>query len=379
MIRALLHADPRPAPVAPTAELTRALVEAGLAGRAARWWEAWRRSPHPEVGEVLRGARRATALRNTLLLETMGRAQATLADHGIASRPIKGAALLRSATVSDPGVRPMGDVDLLVPERHAAAALRVLAGAGFRPWTAIDDATPVWADAVSLDAPPAAGGFVGTIDLHWRIGRGALRFGSPGLEGALLAGDGPVPRAEPHLVHVAEHLLRHLRVLRHLCGLADLVHLSQVVARWDEVVAIAARGPLAPGVAALLASSRAELGAAVPEWVPRRIVARAGGVLPPLDVDGLLTPLPPGRLAGLLRRWRWTGGGVRAAREILGTLLPGGPWLAARYPGAPRVLRLPRYWLHAGLWLAGAAASPASPGAVAGGTGRSLPPYAHDR
>lgn len=68
-------------------------------------------------------------------------------------------------------------------------------------------------------------------------------------------------RPEPHLVTVAGHLVKHLRVRPHLCALGDLVRLAGIVSDWDTVVRIGAAGRLGRGVGWALEAARTELGA----------------------------------------------------------------------------------------------------------------------
>lgn len=338
------------------------LLSLGLGGLAAVEHPAWCAGLPEAQRSDLQAQRHLVGLRGVLLQETARSVRERLARAGVPSVLLKGAALVASGVYPEPGARFMSDVDLLVPVHEAEAAIGVLLRAGFTPWTAAPEATLGWSDAATFSRPGPAPGLDSTVDLHWRVGRGGMRFGAPGLETKLLARADPTtgqPRSEPHFVHLVEHLLRHLRVRPHHAGFADLVRLAPRVADWEEVAELARRGPLAGGGAALLEAIRVHYGAPVPPGTPLAVDAVAArewsrmGVLP--------ATAPRTRLGGLRRRWRWAGGGRSAASEFAATLLPDAFWLRARYPEVPRALRLPTFWAHAAAWGAGIARSPASP------------------
>lgn len=360
-IRSLLHHDGGWEPAPGDAGPADALLHRGLAGLAVVRWPVWLAALPAPARHRFEGAYRATALRNVLLLESLDRARAALAEVGVRSRAFKGAALLEAGVWPDPGARPMGDVDLLVARRDAPVAIRTLSAAEFRRWTPPDDGSLEWGDAATFEDPRTEGEIAATVDLHWRVGRGGLRFGAPGLEDRLLAGPGGTPPTEVHFLHIAEHVVRHLRVLSHLHGVADLVRLAPRVEGWDDVAAMAATGPLAPAVAALLALLRDDLGAVVPPGIPEEVLSRSGGLPVRLGLEDLVDGGPAGRLDGLRQRWRWTGRGRRAFAELVRTAVPRPGWLRARYSRTPAFLRLLHFWAHGAAWLAGAASSPASP------------------
>ena len=75
-----------------------------------------------QLAEFFRFERSATAARGKKLLETLGETHRALAGSGIETVALKGAALLLRGD-AEPGLRPMGDLDLLLvkPERLDAA------------------------------------------------------------------------------------------------------------------------------------------------------------------------------------------------------------------------------------------------------------------
>jgi hypothetical protein len=76
---------------------------------------------------------------------------------------LKGAALVLGA-YRDPGLRPMDDVDVLVPEAAAKAAVRALAARGWRPREPVTDAYRATRHAVPLVHPERT-----QVDLHWHV------------------------------------------------------------------------------------------------------------------------------------------------------------------------------------------------------------------
>jgi hypothetical protein len=69
--------------------------------------------------------------RNARMLDALELATAALADHGIEPLLLKGAANLTDGLYPDPGMRIVGDLDLLIPAESASAASAILARAGF--------------------------------------------------------------------------------------------------------------------------------------------------------------------------------------------------------------------------------------------------------
>lgn len=84
----------------------------------------------PEVAGVEADAARCRAHAQLVVPRFADRALAPLADAGLEPLVIKGAAL--AARYPAPGLRPMDDVDLVMPRDRVDAALAVLRGAGWR-------------------------------------------------------------------------------------------------------------------------------------------------------------------------------------------------------------------------------------------------------
>ena len=177
--------DPSPRPRPDQTLLLRAALAEGDEAVAA--WREWRRTAEfddagweqfqvlplvaqnlppgefdPEVAGRIAGLRRLTWSRNQLLFHAAGEAVGALEGAGISPLVLKGAPLAELA-YGDAGIRPMFDVDLLVPPRRAREAMDVLRSAG---WTSSypDPAGRIRVHhSVDLKRPPG-----GELDLHWQ-------------------------------------------------------------------------------------------------------------------------------------------------------------------------------------------------------------------
>ncbi|HYC00516.1 MAG TPA: nucleotidyltransferase family protein [Candidatus Limnocylindrales bacterium] len=110
-----------------------------------------------------RAQRRKATVANEILFRGLAPVVAALRERGIETILLKGVALsLRH--YEQPGVRPMGDVDVLVSPRNAEQAVATLLELGFAP------KTPLSARRIELihaeDFADARGRH---IDLHWRL------------------------------------------------------------------------------------------------------------------------------------------------------------------------------------------------------------------
>jgi hypothetical protein len=168
--------------------LLRAALATGNEALAA--YEAWRRDadldrPDPVASRILplvgwnleragiefedlphlKQLHRETWTRNQHLFAATAPAVEALERGAIPTLLLKGAALALIVYPS-PGLRPMADVDVLVPERLAAPARRVLAEAGWRPNPPEPERRLAHLHAQEfvreVDGLPAA------LDLHWR-------------------------------------------------------------------------------------------------------------------------------------------------------------------------------------------------------------------
>lgn len=261
---------------------------------------AWRRVRHEPAAAGLRDAQRVQAAENAVRFEQARESVARLRAHGIEPLLAKGWAIAR--LYPEPGLRPVGDIDLFVPEADHVRAAELLAD------------------------PP------GPIDLH--RGPGALASGSeclawkrsvllPAEEGGLR-----VPAAADHLRLIALHMLGHgaWRPLW-LCDVALLAESAPNAVA--ELTSAPARSEQTPAVALALRLAVDLLGAEIggvsegappPRWLPRAVLTAWGrerftphGQRVPFSAH----PGLPGKLHALLERW---------PNPIEATADLGGPW-----------------------------------------------------
>lgn len=363
LLAQVLAGSPPPVEAVDRSGLSR-LLSSGLAPLAVSLWrEGVGLAALPQ--ELVADYHRA-ALHTTLVLETRARARRVLTEHGVESLDFKGVALHRAGVYRDPGARPVEDADLLVPPEQAPRAVQALAAAGFRPWTPWTPERMEWLSSITLSDGNTPGDVEGVLDLHWATPYTRLRLAPPWGRDPLWedARDG-LPTPEAHLALVAEHFLKHLRVVRHLRGLGDVVRLLERVQDPERLQGQAtARGSL-PGLRRLLTALESELAIPVPSEVrstlglpsgpdPRTRALLGGGRL--LDA----APQEASRPGGILSEWTLLPSRRRALAELFRVLVPGRRWLRARYPESGPFRRL-RYLRDVARWIQGSGASPLSP------------------
>ncbi len=247
--------------------------------------------PRPQVLEVL------DQLLDLALLDTAEDATSILSAGDVPHMAFKGGALL--GRVYAPGCVRMVDLDILVPDRAADRAVRVLLEAG---WS-----TPAGALGPGLDGAPTIPLLRPTsqgrgldpvaVDLHrllWSVGRFLPHAGIalPELVWDQAWHDGPIPAPRPghHAALLVQHLVRHDYL--HFRSVFDLVHV------WPELM------------------ERGEVDA-MEDLAGRLGVSRAAGAL--VDVLARDLELPP--LPGMRRdRASWRGG-ARSVARLLGLTL----------------------------------------------------------
>lgn len=120
----------------------------------------------PEVPR-LRGIYRYHWCRNQLLLAELRELLAALHGAGIEVMLLKGAALIERY-YRDPGLRPMSDLDLMVPLAAMDAACAVLTRLGWTPKLPTDlHAIRTWRTTHALDFTRERNGRISEVDLHW--------------------------------------------------------------------------------------------------------------------------------------------------------------------------------------------------------------------
>jgi Uncharacterised nucleotidyltransferase len=185
------------------------------------------------VLDQLHGAAAATTARNLSLQAELNRVLAALATLGIPVMLLKGAALIE-AVYPDIGLRPMGDVDILVPGpsiEDAQGAVEALGYAVRGVRVSRDDASQL---ARHHHHYPLERGGV-TVELHHHVTSATPNFDIAGFWERAVPGAGPVP----HLLPSPEDLLLHGalhfsvdRIARLASGLGQLADLVWIAAQW---------------------------------------------------------------------------------------------------------------------------------------------------
>ncbi|HNR39427.1 MAG TPA: nucleotidyltransferase family protein [Acidobacteriota bacterium] len=221
-------------------------------------------APPPRVERVLQGLALQHRAANAARFGALREALDSLAGAGIPVLMLKGAALAH-LVYPEPGLRPMGDLDLLVPPDVLAPALETLRGLGYRDLPPNPGA--LW-QAEHRHSPPVrriAGGTPVVIELHMDL------FAQSGERspdtGNVWADPRPVPLPggadvrtlghEAMLLHLCWHLvnIRHLadQVIRpRLIWIADIVSYAEGYAEDIDWAALCARRPFIRSTLALL-------------------------------------------------------------------------------------------------------------------------------
>jgi hypothetical protein len=222
--------------------------------------------------------------RNLLLLRRMAQVLRELDAAGIPTLALKGTALV-AGYYKDPGVRPMGDFDVLVPQYARAKSLEVIERLGWgEEDSRVRDLRLGYYHSIDL-----AGGEPFACDLHWQL----MHY--------LLLPDDP-DRSADDFWEAAEGIEIVDVPTRALCPADQLLHVCAHGARWDSDTTLC----WLADAATILAVGGGRL-----DW--RRLVSQAGrrrsvlavrtamttlasfGFDVPPDVLGQLAQLPIGR------------------------------------------------------------------------------------
>ena len=212
----------------------------------------------------VRGIYRYWWAHNQLLVRIGAAAVAELEGAGVRTLLLKGVPV-GLFYYGDTGLRPMSDVDILVPPGDAHRALQTLAGMGWSPERRVDRTYQQLLHGVSLH--DAAGR---TIDLHWAIHEEDIRSG---------ADDEAWATAVP--IDVAGVRSRML------APAPLLVHALASGAKWAEDPAVR----WLPDAALIVRRGEVDWEAFIGEVVRRRFVVRARACLAYLS-DALAVPIP---------------------------------------------------------------------------------------
>lgn len=259
----------------------------------------------------LKGLFRKSWFENQIQLRAASAAVGRLDDAGIPSLMLKGIALALSC-YEDPGERPMEDFDLLVPARHARAALDVLVGNGWK--TEYSDGLQVTDAIIAVRHGQNFSGPGGEkLDLHWHVLQEcvALDADEPFWEEAVpLVIGGRQTRmlsTEDQVLHVCAHGVEWNAVppVRWVADVVTLLRSAGHGFLWDRLVTQSRRCRLAFRVGTALKLLKEQQWVEVPEEVLRELLR--GNRFERWELHwrtrrGRWAPLLPGRL---FRYWRY--------------------------------------------------------------------------
>jgi hypothetical protein len=184
------------------------------------------------VLDQLHRAAVATTARNLSLQAALGQVVAALADLGIPAMLLKGAALIE-AVYPDIGLRPMGDLDILVPRSSIEAAHGAVEALGYAVWgvrLSRHDASQL---ARHHHHYPLERGDV-TVELHHHVTSATPAFDITGFWERAVPGAGPVPHLLPSPEDLFLHGAVHFsvdRIARLASGLGQLADLAWIAAQ----------------------------------------------------------------------------------------------------------------------------------------------------
>lgn len=212
------------------------------------------------LAERYRSARKA----GERLLDQLGELLPPLHDQGIPTILLKGAAIVVSA-YPDVGMRPMSDIDVLVPIERVADAARTLQDRGWVPQSRLTAVGIRFTHSLLFKRPGHA-----PVDLHWHVFEECCR---PADDDDLWAasvpitiGDAPtrIPAPEDQLLHVCVHGEKwvHVPGIRWIADAVSIIRQGRV--RWERLVVEAVRRRFVRRMRAQLDYLRSALDAPVP-------------------------------------------------------------------------------------------------------------------
>lgn len=230
----------------------------------------------------MRGVARYWWSFDQLLLHAAGLAVAGLEAAGIPTLILKGAALI-DGYYRDPAMRPMTDVDVLVPNHRADAALSLLGHHGWRADVRADAQFRRVRHAVALRDPSGR-----TLDLHWAIHEDDCR---PGADDDVWARAVPAcigtvttlaPSAESLLLNVIGHGAKSPEgAIRWVADASLIIRAGSV--DWDRLVEEAMERRFVVRTRSCLAYLAGALGVSIPREVVERLRALPVGFVERLE------------------------------------------------------------------------------------------------
>ncbi|MEI6668919.1 MAG: nucleotidyltransferase family protein [Acidobacteriota bacterium] len=240
-------------------------------------------APPPDVAQRVRATYLSSAARNIRLFHELGKVLGALRASNVPVIPLKGA-WLAEAVYGNIALRPMGDVDLLVPFADIAQTLAALKPLGYVPDF---DCDPVAEKAEHHHLPPISrpGGL--TLEIHWTIvdpiyctrfdddelARMWARAGPATVGGVAVRALSPTDQ----LLHLCVHTSAHHRFdgagLRNYVDVAFLVTRFGGAIDWAQCAARANQWDVANGVRLALRLMEEFTGVVVPASVWAELAA----------------------------------------------------------------------------------------------------------
>ncbi|QQS54718.1 MAG: nucleotidyltransferase family protein [Candidatus Competibacteraceae bacterium] len=226
-----------------------------------------------DVRERLRGLYLNTAARNLRLYEELRPLLLALHEVGIPVLVLKGAYLAENV-YRNIALRPMSDIDLLVPASQAREAWRVVKELGYRLiYPATETLIPSFGKDFVCQKP---GGFA-PVEVHWAI---RLAAGKDGMDSEELWQNARAVRiaevdaatlsVEDFLLHLCLHASYQHEFdfgLRALCDIAVFIERFALEIDWPTLCTRVSRHRWRKGVYLILYLASARIGAAVPAEV----------------------------------------------------------------------------------------------------------------
>jgi len=266
---------------------------------------------------------------------------------------LKGA-FLADSVYQDAGLRPMGDMDIMVRKESAVRGIEVLEAAGYKPY---QDFSPEVELKLAKHMPPMQKNGI-VIELHWDVTspESSIRVDIPALWTRAVPFEKENIRAlalcpEDVLLHLCIHAAHHyfFEQLRSLCDIREVAVFYGGELDWDKIVARAESWHADRGVYLALHLARDLLDSGVPEMVleslqPRdistEVVAWARERV--FQTDPVLSDNFIALMQGKHGMNRW--------QAFLGALVPSRIMMSRLYgiaPGSWRVyLKYPAHWIN---------------------------------
>ena len=216
------------------------------------------------------------ALQSALIFRELDLIASTLAKQGIPIVLLKGLHLAADV-YAEPGMRSMGDLDVMVPRDRLGDAAKALADAGFvgAPVEDLDDFCRTNSHLPRM-APPKGKGL--GLEVHWTIELPTSPFDIRPAE--LWAKAQPLTVNQRELLVLSpEHLLLHLCLhachhhklnhtpLKQLCDVAVVLRRYEQRIDWDVLIGTAERWRIQPFVRFMLMLTHVLLGSRVPDAI----------------------------------------------------------------------------------------------------------------